>query len=195
MQTPLFPSVWFGPNDAYRSLLFRAVSVTRLTETSYVVLGLIERLQPATPYDLKRAAEAGVEYLWALPHTQLYSECGRLAEAGLLSEEREETGRRRRIYRITAEGSEALEAWRTDPETERYELRDPGLLKLFFGADPGRLAEAQLAQHERMLKELEGLRTWAESLPAGVQLALEAGIGHQREYLRFWKRLVSELSR
>ena len=56
------------------------MSVTRLTETSYVVLGLIERLQPATPYDLKRAAEAGVEYLWALPHTQLYSECARLAE-------------------------------------------------------------------------------------------------------------------
>ena len=171
------------------------MSVTRLTETSYVVLGLIEAMQPATAYDLKRAAEAGVEHFWALPHTQLYSECGRLAEAGLLSEEREETGRRRRIYRISAAGRKELRAWRDDPETERYELRDPGLLKLFFGADPVRLAEAQLERHEQMLKDFEGLRSWAAELPEGVQLALESGIGHEREYLRFWKRVRDGVSR
>lgn len=171
------------------------MSVTRLTETSYVVLGLIEAMQPATPYDLKRAAEAGVQHFWALPHTQLYSECGRLAEAGLLSEKREATGRRRRIYRITTAGVKALDKWRHDPETQPYELRDPGLLKLFFGADPVRLAEAQLARHEQMLRAFEGLRAWAEPLPDGVQLALESGIGHEREYVRFWKRIRDGVSR
>ena len=168
------------------------MSVTRLTQTSYVVLGLIEAMQPATPYDLKRAAEAGVERFWALPHTQLYSECGRLAEAGLLSEEREEGGRRRRIYRITASGKKELDEWRDDTEVESYELRDPGLLKLFFGADPVRLAEVQLREHERLLKEFEGLRTWAAQFPDGVRLALESGIGHEREYIRFWKRVARD---
>ena len=36
----------------------------RLTPTSYVVLGLIEQMQPASPYDLKRAAALGVGQFW-----------------------------------------------------------------------------------------------------------------------------------
>jgi PadR family transcriptional regulator AphA len=171
------------------------VSVTRLTETSYVVLGLIERLQPATPYDLKRAAEAGVERFWALPHTQLYAESARLAEAGLLDERREETGRRRRIYRLSAAGRRALREWLEDTDVRRYELRDPGLLKLFFGADPARLAEAQLGQHERFLEQFEGLQEAAREMPEGIRLALEAGIGHEREYVRFWRRIAGAKAR
>jgi PadR family transcriptional regulator, regulatory protein AphA len=170
------------------------LSVTRLTETSYVVLGLIERLQPATPYDLKRAAEAGVEYLWALPHTQLYSECGRLAEAGLLSERREESGRRRRIYRITAEGRRELDEWRADHDDSKWELRDAGLLKLFLGAEPGPLAEAQIAAHEERLREYEGMLEAGGGPTEGTRLALEAGIGHEREYLRYWKRVRDGVS-
>ena len=44
---------------------------------------MIDVLGTATPYDLKRAAAAGVGHFWSLPHTQLYSEPARLAEAGL----------------------------------------------------------------------------------------------------------------
>ena len=167
------------------------MSVTRLTETSYVVLGLIERLQPATAYDLKRAAEAGVEYLWALPHTQLYSECARLAEAGLLAEEREETGRRRRIYRITRAGRTALASWLEEPATADWELRDPGLLKLFLGADPVTLAEEQISAHEKRLAEYERLAEVAAGPTEGTRLALEAGIGHEREYLRYWRAIAA----
>src|SRR3954452_1622993 len=106
-----------------------SMPVTRLTSTSYVVLGLIEQMQPASPYDLKQAAAQGVGQFWSLPHTQLYSECGRLAEAGLLSERREESGRRRRLYRLTKAGSRALDRWREEPTSELYELRAAGLLK------------------------------------------------------------------
>ncbi len=67
----------------------RSMSTVRLTPTSYVVLGLVEQLGTATPYDLKRAALAGVGHFWSLPHTQLYSEPARLAAAGYLDEERE----------------------------------------------------------------------------------------------------------
>lgn len=162
----------------------------RLTSTSYVVLMLIERLQPATPYDLKRAAALGVSQLWSLPHSQLYSECPRLAEAGYLSERREESGRRRRIYRLTSVGRRALDAWRSEPTTELYELRDAGLLKLFAGADPGTLAVAQVAAHEERLRAYEEIRdAGTGDVPEGIRLALEAGIGHEREYIRFWSRL------
>jgi PadR family transcriptional regulator AphA len=159
----------------------------RLTPTSYVVLGLIEVMQPATPYDLKRAAAEGIGNLWALPHTQLYSECGRLAEAGLLSEKREGDGRRRRLFSITPQGRAALDAWRADPTAPEFELRDAGLLKLFAGADPVALAETQIAAHGERLREWQTMRDQiAGAGPPGVTLALEAGIGHAREYIRFW---------
>jgi PadR family transcriptional regulator, regulatory protein AphA len=164
---------------------------TRLTPTSYVVLGLIERMQPASPYDLKRAVSMGVGQFWSLPHTQLYAECARLAEAGLLSERREESGRRRRIYRLTKSGEEALDLWRSESTSDLYELRDAGLLKLFFGADAKKLAPQQLEAHEEKLREYEAQldECLAMKAPEGVIHAIEAGIGHEREYVRFWKRL------
>jgi PadR family transcriptional regulator AphA len=169
------------------------MATTRLTPTSYVVLGLIEQMEPASPYDLKRAVAAGVGQFWSLPHTQLYSECGRLAEAGLLSERREESGRRRRIYRLTKAGQEELDRWRAESTHELYELRDAGLLKLFFGADPRKLAPQQLEAHEERLREYEAQLEQCRQLraPAGIIHAIEAGIGHEREYVRFWKGLGS----
>jgi PadR family transcriptional regulator AphA len=167
------------------------MSELRLTPTSYVVLGLIEQMQPASPYDLKRAVSMGVGQFWSLPHTQLYSECGRLAEEGLLSERREDSGRRRRIYRLTKAGSDALERWRSESTSDLYELRDAGLLKLFFGADSKKLAPRQLQAHEEKLREYEDQlkECLAMNAPEGVIHAIEAGIGHEREYVRFWKRL------
>ncbi len=160
----------------------------RLTPTSYTVLGLIEAMQPATPYDLKGAAAAGIGNLWSLPHTQLYGECDRLAKAGLLSEERERTGRRRRRFSLTGEGRRALDAWRGDPTAPEWELRDAGLLKLYVGADPAALAESQIAAHDERLRHWDEMRAaLGEDGPEGVRLALEAGIGHEREYLRFWR--------
>jgi DNA-binding PadR family transcriptional regulator len=167
------------------------MATIRLTPTSYVVLGLIEQLQPASPYDLKRAVTMGVGQFWSLPHTQLYSECTRLAQAGLLTERREESGRRRRIYRLTKAGAEELDLWRAEPTGELYELRDAGLLKLFFGADPRTLAPQQLEAHQTKLREYEEHLEQADrtGAPKGVIHAIEAGIGHEREYVRFWSRL------
>jgi hypothetical protein len=48
----------------------------------------------------------------------IYAETERLARLGLLAEERELTGRRRRSYRITAGGRAALAAWLAEPATE-----------------------------------------------------------------------------
>jgi PadR family transcriptional regulator AphA len=169
--------------------MLAAVSSPRLTNTSYAVLGLIELMEPATPYELKRAAQVSIFHFWSIPHTQLYTECARLAAEGLLTERREQTGRRRRLYRLSAAGRRALARWRRDPETDLYELRDPGLLKLFCGADPGPLAREQLERHEQRLRSYLQAAEQAQ-IPEGARLALEAGIGHEREYIRFWSRLT-----
>ena len=165
------------------------VSRPRLTETSYTVLGLLETAEPATPYDLKQMASVSTFNFWRVPHTQLYTECARLAEAGLLSETQERGGRRRRVYRLAGPGREALAAWRAEPSEEILELRDGAILKLFFGAEPGMLAEGQLAAHRTQLAVYEGLREQLRDAPEGWQLALESGIGHEREFIRFWTEL------
>jgi PadR family transcriptional regulator, regulatory protein AphA len=170
------------------------MSTVRLTTASYVVLGLIEYCQPATVYDLKQLSAKSVVNFWALPHTQLYTESERLAKAGLLDEQREPTGRRRRVYRITDEGLAALEEWRAEPATELYEVHDPGTLKLFFGGDPQKLATTQLAAHQEKLQEYERTREELnkkrQEWPHGMKLALEAGIGLQRQFIRFWSEIA-----
>jgi len=165
--------------------------VIQLTQTSYVVLGLVERAGEATPYDLKRIVSATIGGFFSIPHSQLYAEPERLSGAGYLRERRERGGRRRKHYALTAKGSKALEEWLRTPTGELYELRDPGLLKLAFGGDPRALARAQLAAHEQRLQELRDLASvlQAAGAPEEQRLVAEAGIGHAREYIRFWRRV------
>jgi DNA-binding PadR family transcriptional regulator len=165
----------------------------RLTPTSYIVLGLLGLAGEATPYELKRMVAIGVGNLWSLQHAQLYTEPERLARAGYLTEEREDGGRRRKRYALTERGRRAIAEWVAAPTDDFTELRDPGLLRLFFGADPKVLAPVQLEVHERKLREYEETRAaMGDGGPAGPGLTLEAGIGHEREWIRFWRRLVRD---
>jgi PadR family transcriptional regulator AphA len=161
--------------------------VIKLTPTSYIVLGLVDAAGEATPYDLKRMVAISLGNFWSLNHAQLYTEPERLANAGYLSEHREQGGRRRKRYSVTEAGRDALRAWLKSPTEEYMELRDPGLLQLFFGADKSELAEVQLEAHKAKLAEYEHLhREGGAAMPDGVRLTLESGIGHEREWIRFW---------
>jgi PadR family transcriptional regulator, regulatory protein AphA len=154
------------------------------------VLGLLDMAGQATPYDLKRIAQLSTSNFWTIPHTQLYTECSRLAAEGLLLEHREQTGRRRRTYTLTERGRELLYRWRDEPTGELYELRDASTLKLFFGGDPKALARSQLEAHRRHLDVYERIRASTSDVPRGQLLALEAGIGHEREFIRFWAKVL-----
>ena len=162
----------------------------RLTETSYIVLGLLEQLGPATPYDLKRVAQISTVNFWSVPHTQLYTECARLAEEGLLeraSASRPAAGGASTA--LTDRGRVALERWRSEPSGELEQVRDPATLKLFLGGDPARLAAAQLDAHRHQLVALRGAEgAISPTRREGWRLALEVGIGHEREFIRFWSR-------
>lgn len=164
------------------------VSTARLSTTSYVVLGLVEICQPVTPYGIKHAAEQSTANFWTVAHTQLYNECSRLTREGLLEEQQEQAGRRRKLYSLTDAGQAALDAWRAEPAGESFELRDPGTLKLFFGADPKPLAEAQLEIHHAQLAKYR--EQAKHQMSEGMRLALECGLGHEREYVRYWKKLA-----
>jgi DNA-binding PadR family transcriptional regulator len=163
----------------------------RLTNVSFIVLGMLELTGEATPYELKARVAASVGDIWSVQHAQLYSEPERLAADGLVTEEREEGGRRRKRYAITPAGRDALAAWRAEPSSAFTELRDPGLLQLFFGADPVALAEVQLEIHDAKLADYRAQHEQlAGNVSLGIRLALEAGIGHETEWVRFWGRVL-----
>jgi DNA-binding PadR family transcriptional regulator len=167
-------------------------SVISLTPTSYIVLGLVNQAGEATPYALKQMASATIGNFFSIPHSQLYAEPDRLAGAGYLKVRREQGGRRRKHYSVTAKGQKALAAWLGSPTEEMYELRDPGLLKLAFGSDAKELARAQLPAHEDRLRRFQEILHVLEASGATLEqrLVVESGIGHEREYVRFWKRVA-----
>ena len=186
------------------------MSTERLTPTSYVVLGLLAREGPSTPYALERHVAATLGNFWSFPHTLLYSEPERLAGLGLVTETRESEGRRRRSFAISSTGLEALDAWLVRPARSRTELRDPGLLQLFFmdlAPDEARLrlAQEQLAIHRAKLSAYEsdarierregtsapGLRTVEHWRGA----TLPMGLRYEGAAVEFWQDVANKAVR
>jgi hypothetical protein len=71
-------------------------------------------------------------------------------------------GRRRRSYRVTAEGRAALAAWLTEPTDEPLQVRSLGLLKLYFAQHAGledvaELAGAQARLHRQWVETTNGI--------------------------------------
>lgn len=167
-------------------------SAHRLSPTSFIVLALIDGAGEATPYDLKQVVASTLGNFWSVPHAQIYAEPERLTEGGYLQDRREQGGRRRRYYKLTEQGEKALRSWLAEPTGEMAELRDPGILKLFFGSAPRPLAKAQLETHRQRLAELESLAAAMEGqsgVPRGFQLTIRAGLGHEREWVDFWSAI------
>jgi DNA-binding PadR family transcriptional regulator len=175
------------------------MSSPELNPVSYVVLGLVTRDGPSTPYELKTAVGRGIAHFWQFPHSQIYAETERLANLGLLIEEREQTGRRRRTYRITPRGRAALGEWLAEPTSDPVQLRSLGMLQLYFGwfASPGdvaALARAQLEMHQgrlvlwtRTFDALEGRddRRWQREV---AEVACEAERAMTEQWERIWRR-------
>ena len=183
------------------------MSTERLTPTSCLVLGLLAREGPSTPYELELHVRATLGHFWSFAHTLLYSEPARLAALGLATETRESEGRRRRVFTITPAGETALATWLDRPSRAPTELRDLGLLQLFF-ADfaPGesrlRLAEQQLANHqaklaayqedERLDRRTDGSRRGQRTVEHWRGETLRMGVLYEGAAVDFWSGIVAE---
>ena len=175
-----------------------------LTPTSYLVLGLLEREGPSTPYELKRHVAATIGHIWSFPHTLLYKEPARLAALGLLSEERELVGRRRRLFTITPAGREALRIWLGRPAQHPTELRDLALLQLFFSdlestAVTRALADEQLALHQRRFASYEAdlIRETSGTSPTLARWRGVTGrmaLLYERAAVEFWGQVAADAS-
>ena len=134
-----------------------------LSPTAYVILGMT-RKGPRSGYEIKALVDKSTRLFWAASYGQIYPELKRLAEAGLVVGVDSPTGgRRRTVYEITADGEEELKAWlRLPPAT--FEMREEGLLKLFF---------ADALPREEGIEILRAMRAHREAVNAQLR-AMEA---------------------
>ncbi|HEX7058951.1 MAG TPA: PadR family transcriptional regulator [Solirubrobacterales bacterium] len=131
-----------------------------LSATAYVILGMVSR-EPRSGYEIKGLVDDTTRFFWAASYGQIYPELKRLSEAGLIEGVDAPRGERKRtVYAITPEGRAALQQWLRQPPGI-YEMREEGLLKLFFaGALPPEEAVATLrAMREHRLGVAERLRS------------------------------------
>ena len=167
-----------------------------LHPSSFIILGLVERLGDATSYDLKNWADGSIGYFWNFSRASLYKEPARLVGLGLLAERQEETGRRRRLYSITPEGRTALADWLATPSAQATEIRDLGLLKLYFAQSGTQAAlealiEDQLAAHRQRLGTYQKLEQDLAENPdyRFYAAALAMGLKYEEMSVTYWQDL------
>lgn len=173
------------------------MSNASLTTSSFIVLGFLKQFGPMTPYDLKRCADQSVGYFWIFSRAQLYKEPARLCELGLLTQSKESSGRKRRIYAISAQGEAQLQQWLQERTEVPTEVRDIGLLKLYFAGtlqrtDISSLASDQLAAHSDRLRDYERLIETLGQDPSakGSLRTLDFGLRFEKLAIAFWEEVV-----
>src|SRR3984885_7933535 len=98
----------------------------------YVVLGMI-RLGARSGYEIKQAVELSIRFFWTISQAQIYPRLERLEAAGLVEGCSDPLGKRqRRTFQITEAGESALREWLQRDEPMPFELRDIGMVKVFF---------------------------------------------------------------
>jgi PadR family transcriptional regulator AphA len=114
----------------------------KLSATGKVILGMLAA-RPRSGYEIKQLVDSSARFFWAASYGQIYPELKKLDEAGLITGDDSSTGARQRTtFRLTAKGRRAAREWIGMPP-EILEMRDEGLLKLFFAGaiEPKRAAE------------------------------------------------------
>ena len=145
----------------------------QLNATAYVILGFV-RWEPRSGYEIKALVDNSTRFFWAASYGQIYPELKRLSEAGLIVGSDSPTGgRKRTVYEITADGEEELRSWlRQRPET--FEMRDEGLLKLFFADALPRTDAVEILREMRAARLAVNERLRAiEQLKAEVEMEME----------------------
>jgi DNA-binding PadR family transcriptional regulator len=118
---------------------------TTLSTTELSILGLLFARE-RSGYDLKKAADEGVGYVWTPAKSHVYAVLPRLVEGGHATVRTVAQERRpdKQVYRITKRGKEAFVRWLEEPIDERPGSSDLFLLKVFFG---GRMRREALVAH------------------------------------------------
>ena len=178
-----------------------------LSATAKVILGMLAA-RPRSGYEIKQLVDDSTRFFWAASYGQIYPELKRLAEDGLVKGADASTGARQRtVYALTDGGRRAAREWIGRP-AEVFELRDEGLLELFFAGavDPARTAEIarERAAHATAiasrLREVEEMKDAADreadpphDSDAGSETVLRYGIELNEWAAEWFERAARDL--
>jgi DNA-binding PadR family transcriptional regulator len=172
-----------------------------LTTTEAAVLALIAIEGERSGYDLDKQVRRSIGHVWQPARTQLYALLPRLEADGLARSRTVAQQRRpdKRLYRVTAAGRAALDAWLTAVEPGAV---DSFYLRLFVGG----LApiESSIAQVEQFRADAEERLAVLRALePSNTRtghdrfhyLLLRFGIERQEHVLRWCDWVLADLAR
>src|SRR5882757_5170562 len=141
-----------------------------LSATGKVILGMLAA-RPRSGYEIKQLVDNSARFFWAASYGQIYPELKRLAKDGMISGNDSAQGARRRtVYKLTAAGRRAAREWIEGPP-QVFELRDEGLLELFFAGsiDPERAPEIARERAAKAAATAAELRVIEEQIAAKGQ--------------------------
>jgi DNA-binding PadR family transcriptional regulator len=168
-----------------------------LSPTAYVILGMVSR-EARSGYEIKAAVDESTRFFWAASYGQIYPELKRLSKAGLLEGIDAPRGERKRtVYAITDAGMAALRDWlRQPPQTS--EMREEGLLKLFFsGVLPPEEALATLRvmreRRRELAERLRGMEPKTLEKDPFSLMVLQGGIEFNEWFADWCERMEARL--
>jgi DNA-binding PadR family transcriptional regulator len=168
-----------------------------LSPTAYVILGMVSR-EARSGYEIKAAVDGSTRFFWAASYGQIYPELKRLSEAGLVEGVDASRGERKRtVYAITDDGMTALTDWlRRPPETA--EMREEGLLKLFFAdvlprEDALATLRAMRARRLELVARLRGMEPTALEKDPFSLMVLQGGIEFNEWFADWCERMEARL--
>jgi PadR family transcriptional regulator AphA len=178
-----------------------------LSATAKVILGMLAG-RPRSGYEIKQLVDSSARFFWTASYGQIYPELKKLEKAGLIAGDDTSHGARQRTtFKLTADGKRAAREWIAAPP-EVLEIRDEGLLKLFFAGsiDAERAAEisreraaisrAKSAQLRAIEEQVDtaGRPDGPEASPdAGSLLVLRYGIEMSEWAADWFERAALEL--
>jgi DNA-binding PadR family transcriptional regulator len=163
------------------------------------LIGLLAREGPLTGYELTKAFDRSVNFVWHAVQGQIYPELARLAAQGLIRQT--SIGPRgAKRFEATDEGIAELRRWITEVEPARG-IRNETLLRVFFAylvdpTDAEAFLRRQADEYRRQLAILE--RIAAEGPPKtpserASSLTLDAGIRASKARIEWAEAAITEV--
>jgi len=172
----------------------------------HALLGLIQ-YRPATGYELKAAFDSSIHFFWNATLPQIYRTLSQMEADGWVTSKVEHQAKKpsRRVFSLTAAGRSEFQRWLAEPP-EQIELRNPVLVKLFFGHQMSPdLFRAQIRKwqesHSALLARFESeidplIERYAKSTGATKdadywRLCLDYGKRHAQMVIDWCERVVT----
>lgn len=174
----------------------------------HALLGILT-IKPMTGYELKQFFDSTVQHFWNAELSQIYPTLKQLEEQGWVEKrvEVQESRPNKKIYDITDGGKEEYTRWALHP-LPPADLRDPFLIKVFFGdelpiEDILVLLRHQMEEQQKVLafneavlrpKIRDGVGAFG-STRRGLfwTLTLEMAIAHRRAYVEWCEQSMKLL--